>query len=303
MKVLAPLRLGLCGGGTDIRDYFEIHGGVVLNMAIKLYATAYVSLEKDKMSKEEAYINSLLHQKHKNINIYTACDVEDKTGIGSSSAKVVAALKLYDILTNTKRTEEELVHASYDIERIKLGQIGGYQDYYSAVYGGVSLIEFSKDKIVRTPIKLDEIIINEIEGRCFLVNTKVKRPGTSSWIIKGQIEEIDSRIEYYKYLKELTYDVLKALKNSDINEFAYLLLDSWEMKKSLCDLISNQDINKFFERLKDIALGYKMCGAGGGGYALLILKEDAERELYRRLQGYEIRRVLLDERGIRCIMK
>ena len=33
----APLRIGLAGGGTDIKDYYELYQGATLNVTLRKY--------------------------------------------------------------------------------------------------------------------------------------------------------------------------------------------------------------------------------------------------------------------------
>ena len=64
----------------------------------------------------------------------------------------------------------------------------------------------------------------------------------------------------------------KLIKNKKIDEFGYLLNESWKLKKSLSNKISNDKIDHLYnEGLKQGALGGKLLGAGGGGFFLLYL--------------------------------
>ena len=45
---IAPLRLGLGGGGTDIKEFYKINEGVCINITVSLYARAFISTNNNK---------------------------------------------------------------------------------------------------------------------------------------------------------------------------------------------------------------------------------------------------------------
>ena len=47
VKAVAPTRLSLFGGGTDLPEYANNYGGLVVNMAINLYQTVVMFSDND----------------------------------------------------------------------------------------------------------------------------------------------------------------------------------------------------------------------------------------------------------------
>ena len=77
-------------------------------------------------------------------------------------------------------------------------------------------------------------------------------------------------------IKELVpafYDVLvKGNHDGCLSEVGHLLNRGWQLKRSLCDSISNPMLDTIYERAVAAgALGGKILGAGGGGYFLFYV--------------------------------
>ena len=125
VRARAPLRVGLAGGGTDIKDFYSVHGGAVLNTTINRYAYAELSRSEDGFIAEA--LDSGLHQQisadtpadglprqlllHQAVynkivadfnggtpfacRLSTYCDAPIGSGLGSSSTLVVAIVKAF----------------------------------------------------------------------------------------------------------------------------------------------------------------------------------------------------------------
>ncbi|KAI8024848.1 Bifunctional fucokinase/fucose pyrophosphorylase [Camellia lanceoleosa] len=73
--------------------------------------------------------------------------------------------------------------------------------------------------------------------------------------------------------------------NCNVDELGEIMLEAWTLHQELDPYCSNEFVDKLFAFSDRYCCGYKLVGAGGGGFALLLAK-DAERakELSRLLE-------------------
>ncbi|RWV90473.1 hypothetical protein GW17_00047321 [Ensete ventricosum] len=83
-------------------------------------------------------------------------------------------------------------------------------------------------------------------------------------------------IESIKRLAALAKHGREALMNGDIDELGYIMLEAWRLHQELDPFCSNEFVDKLFAFAEAYCCGYKLVGAGGGGFALLLAK-DASR--------------------------
>src|SRR4029453_14574719 len=74
-----------------------------------------------------------------------ATDAPPGSGLGSSSALVVAMLAAVGAATGRRWSPAELARTAYQVERVDLKIDGGMQDQYAAAYGGGNFLEFDGD--------------------------------------------------------------------------------------------------------------------------------------------------------------
>ena len=149
-KAKAPMRIGFFGGGTDVSPYPERYGGKVLNCTIDKYVRCMLrptdqpgvtirSLDLQTIARSvagreweghlplpQAVLNA--HPEIDGVEIVMFSDVPPGSGLGSSSALVVAMLKLLDTAFGLDLDPHELARLAYPIERQDLGISGGCQD-------------------------------------------------------------------------------------------------------------------------------------------------------------------------------
>src|SRR5258705_13334086 len=122
-----PLRIGLLGGGTDLPDYYRVHGGRVLNCAIDKYIYVVVKerfddelyvnySKKEIVSRVEDLEHELVREAmmmtgvRRGVEITTLADIPSAggSGLGSSSAVTVGLLHALFAYRGRQVTAEEL---------------------------------------------------------------------------------------------------------------------------------------------------------------------------------------------------
>jgi len=295
LRAKAPLRISFAGGGTDVSPYPEQEGGCVLNATIGRYAWGSLRTRDD----DKIQINSIdlgisacydknqlnfngeldlvkaairrLEAHHGGFDIFLHTDAPPGSGLGSSSALVVALVGLIKEFINAPLGDYELAHLAYQIEREDLGIRGGRQDQYACAFGGFNFTEFLGDRVIVNPLRITDGVVNELEHNLLLCYTGSTR--RSELIIADQVGRFEAgnadAIEGLHEQKKLANDMKNALMRRNLNEFGELLHCAWMAKKRMSEKISNPIIDELYDAArKHGAVGGKVTGAGGGGYMI-----------------------------------
>src|SRR6266478_10091896 len=80
-------------------------------------------------------------------------------------------------------------------------------------------------------------------------------------------------------------EAIDTSPSRSINEFGRLLNESWKVKRTLTQNITNNSIDDIYEAgLNGGALGGKLLGAGGGGFMLFFVPPENREALRLRLK-------------------
>ncbi|MGQ2989692.1 MAG: GHMP family kinase ATP-binding protein [Brevundimonas sp.] len=315
IRARAPLRLGLAGGGTDLSPYCDDFGGAVLNATIDRYAFASflprdddrVVFEADDIGVSEAFEpNAPLHAElvlHRGVyermirdynggrrigmTIKTTVDAPAGSGLGSSSALVVALVNGMRSVLGAPLGDYDIAHLAYEIERIDLGLSGGRQDQYAAAFGGINYIEFlQNDRVIVNPLRVSDAICNELESS--LVVCFSGRSRSSAAIIDQQTAGMktanhDTMAAMHK-LKADAAEMKRALLVGDIDAMAEILNASWKAKKATAQGVSTGALDQLFDiAMANGALAGKVSGAGGGGFMFFLVHPENRHRLIQSL--------------------
>lgn len=296
IRARSPLRISFGGGGTDVPPYCDERGGAVLSATINRYAYATLlpggerfevrSLDYDASISygiEDPFVYDgqldlakgvIDHFRRvngfsKGLEIFLHNDAPPGSGLGSSSAITVALINTIANYLRMPLDNYQIAELAYRIERVEVGIKGGKQDQYAAAFGGFSFIEFHDEITVVNSLRLRPETICELEYS--LVFAYVGGQHFSSHIIEKQVENYrrgkEETVRAMDRLKELAYEMKKALLLGRLREFGELLDVAWKSKKRMAEGITNPRIDELYdEARRSGALGGKISGAGGGGF-------------------------------------
>jgi D-glycero-alpha-D-manno-heptose-7-phosphate kinase len=302
-----PFRISFFGGGTDYPAWYEEHGGAVLSTSIDKYCyinvrylppffehkhrIVYSIIENTKSIDEIKHPGVRALLKHFNIEkgleIHHDGDLPARSGLGSSSAFTVGMLNSLYALKGSIISKSELAKQAIDVERNILKESVGSQDQVAVAYGGFNKITFHKEHSFHIePMTLQKERIAQLEKHLMLIFTGFSR--FASEIAAEQIKNTVNRKKELITIKQMVDQAIGILNSSqDIIEFGKLLHESWELKKSLSNKISNPQLDDLYANaLKNGAAGGKLLGAGGGGFMLLFVRPENRKKLKQGLKDY-----------------
>ena len=298
----APVRIDPAGGGTDAPPYSVEYGGCVVNFSVARYSYAQLQwLERGagahvysldlKQGERAANVDSLtiggklafikgfakrLLRGRDDFILVTQSDVPVRTGLGGSGAMGVAITTA--CLNATGRpagNQSEVASLANEIERVDLGFAGGNQDSFGAAVGGAKKIVLHKGGgVTCSKLNLPPGMIQRLERDLLLIYTGgIHLSGTIHQDIKRSYAMDNSpTIAAMDALKAAALNMADALEAGDMGGFIAALNDSRRNHYALHSSCDSDVLRAYFEKLGPFILGGKTCGAGGGGFIVVVTK-------------------------------
>jgi D-glycero-alpha-D-manno-heptose-7-phosphate kinase len=286
-----PLRVSFVGGGTDLGDFSDEHGGAVVSSAIDKWIHVIVAprFEGDlrvsysrteivptagdvehELVREALRLTGL----PRGLDLVTLADVPAQgTGLGSSSAVTVGVLNALYAYQGVSRSPADLAEEASHIEIDVLGKPIGRQDQYATAYGGFNFIEFMPrgGGIKVEPIVCPAQTLERLHRSLMLFYTGRQR--AASDVLSGQRQAIveGSATTALLGMRDLAYELREALGRGDVESVGPLLNRNWELKRSLVTGLSDAQVDEWYRKARDAgASGGKLLGAGAGGFLLVM---------------------------------
>ena len=313
MKITAkaPCRVDLAGGTIDIWPLYLFHSNpVTVNFAVDRFASCVLRTRADaritlrsrdlKSAEEFESLAALRAAKRYKLPLAayvvryfapeTGLDLETDSeapagaGISGSSTLIIALAAAFNKLTQAGHKLEKLREIAQNIEAQIIRVPTGCQDYYPAMYGGVSAIELTVAGVVRKPVLVD---LEELNERVVLAYTgEPRNSGINNWeVMKAHIDGDRAVHRNFDRIAEIARAMRQALEKPDWEEAARLLRQEWSNRKKNAPGITTPLIDRLVEVTRRTgAVGAKVCGAGGGGCVLFLVERGAKGRVAEAVQ-------------------
>jgi len=177
--------------------------------------------------------------------------------------------------TGRRLEPEKIREIAQNVEAQLIRVPTGCQDYYPALYGGVSAIHLQADGIHREAIRVSAAELNQ---RFLLAYTGAPRQsGINNWKVFQAHIDGDARVfRNFERIAAIAREMRQALARGDWNETARLLREEWKLRKTNSPRITTPFIDGLVKAAaRQGAQAAKVCGAGGGGCVVFLCDPEA----------------------------
>ncbi|HYU48277.1 MAG TPA: hypothetical protein VEK84_19110 [Terriglobales bacterium] len=298
----APCRADLAGGTIDLWPLYLFHpGALTLNFALEILTTCRVTplkgsrieLHSLDTGRQESFANLeelIAADNHRHVlaaylvrffaperglRVETNSQSPAGAGISGSSALMIATTAALARFTGRELDAEKMRVIAQNVEAQIIRVPTGCQDYYPALYGGVSAIHLDPDGIRRAAVP---VAPEEIEMRFVLAYTGAPRQsGINNWeVFKAHINGDKHVFRNFEKIAAIARDMHQAFLRHDWEDVARLLREEWKLRRSNAAGITTPLIDKLIAVAgKTGGRAAKVCGAGGGGCVLFMVEEGA----------------------------
>jgi len=299
----APCRADLAGGTVDLWPLYLFHpGALTLNFALDILTTCKItplagtrielhSLDtgRSETFADVADLNRKQKYKHllaayavnffapeRGLRLETHSESPAGAGISGSSALMIATCAALARFTGRELDHEKLRVIAQNVEAQTIAVPTGCQDYYPALYGGVSAIHLDPDGIHRAPVP---VAPEEIEMRFLLAYTGAPRKsGINNWeVFKAHINGNRHVRRNFDKIVDVAREMHQAFLRHDWEDVARSLREEWKLRRTNAPGITTPLIDKLVQvARKNGGRAAKVCGAGGGGCVLFMVEEGAK---------------------------
>jgi D-glycero-alpha-D-manno-heptose-7-phosphate kinase len=206
-------------------------------------------------------------------------------GISGSSALMIATAAALAQFTGRKLDHEQIRVIAQNVEAQVIRVPTGCQDYYPALYGGVSAIHLDPDGIHREVIG---IAAEEIDCRFVLAYTGAPRQsGINNWeVFKAHLNGDRRIFRNFERISRIAQAMHQAVAQSDWQNVARLMREEWKLRKTNAPGITTPLIEKLVSAaVQSGALSAKVCGAGGGGCVVFLTEPEAREKVAESIRA------------------
>lgn len=197
------------------------------------------------------------------VSIEPTFEFNERSGMASSTRRKAIELWITDIPQGSREQLAKILFSFENPPGTKI--VAGSQDSIGIVMPGLNKIDYSGEY---WPYNIqsvhDENILTWIESRLYLITLEPRESGYDV------LENTAINAQNAKRLADAAEKCWKAILAKDSKIFGEAFRESFEAQITMFPNMVDDTIMNIIEKYKDQALGWKLSGAGGGGYLILV---------------------------------
>ena len=306
IETSAPTRVDLAGGTIDIPPLYLFHeGAATVNFAVDLLAKCRIetrdddriilrsidrgvcfetTLDKISELKNEPRLELLaklvyFFRPETGFEMITESEAPAGAGLAGSSTLNIACVGALNKLVGDRFDPDRFIQIAAAVECQVIKVPTGYQDYYSAQFGGVSAIHFGPDGMRREALDVDQKPLHERIAVCY--TGEPRNSGTNNWeITKRHIDGDPELFDLFEGIRDTSLQMRQALLTADWDAVGETLRISHPQRKKLSPNITTTHMDQIIDAaLANGAIAPKVCGAGGGGCMAFFCEEGRKADV------------------------
>ena len=197
------------------------------------------------------------------------------SGLGTSSILAATVLGVISDFCSLAWDKNEIGRRALVLEQL-LTTGGGWQDQFGGILGGVKLLEttrgFEQNPVVRW---LPDYVFTQYQSCHLLYYTGVTRTAKKilSEIVRRMFLNQHEQLLLLRSMKAHSLDLYEAIQRNDFMEMGKLVRKTWQQNQLLDSGTNPDTVRRITDLIDDLCLGYKLPGAGGGGFLYMVAKD------------------------------
>lgn len=319
IETSAPTRVDLAGGTIDIPPLFLFHeGAATVNFAISLLAHCRIETRDDDKIiigsiDQSAALETTVGAIHSlttaprlpllaqlvyffrpeiGFHMTTQSDAPAGAGLAGSSTLNIACIAALNKLVGDRYSPDKFIQIAANVECQVIKVPTGYQDYFSAQYGGVACIHFRTDGMHREPITIDTAVLERRIAICY--TGEPRNSGTNNWeLTKRHIDGDAELFALFDGIRDTAQKMRAALRAGAWDAVGKTLADAHPQRKKMSPNITTPHMDHLIDvALANGAIAPKVCGAGGGGCIAFYCEDGRRADVEAALSAEEGAHVL-----------
>ena len=199
------------------------------------------------------------------------------SGLGTSSVLAATVLGTINDFLSLGWDKNEICHKTLVLEQL-LTTGGGWQDQFGGVLQGVKLLQtckgFEQQPIVHW-LPTDLYTQPEYQACHLLYYIGITRTAKTilAEIVQKMFLNDHDQMALLREMKAHSLQMYEAIQRNDFKEMGKLVGKTWLQNQAIDAGTNPLEVKKLTDLIDDLCLGYKLPGAGGGGYLYMVAKD------------------------------